>query len=210
MTHPALTPLQRALTHKKMFWLVLLASLAADLVSKAWASAYIEPTEPRVTPFLGRWISWKWAENEGAAFSILYGNPGLLAVIASVVLIVIFVYVYMAEPSRRVFLLALALVASGALGNLFDRITLGYVRDFVYFDFDLPFHGFGFGSFRIPQRWPVWNVADMAILTGVGILLILSFKKQPESNKAPAEPSADSQSAPEEEKPDFQEANNAS
>ncbi len=120
----------------------------------------------------------------GAAFSILYGNPGLLAVIASVVLIVIFVYVYMAEPSRRVFLLALALVASGALGNLFDRITLGYVRDFVYFDFDLPFHGFGFGSFRIPQRWPVWNVADMAILTGVGILLILSFKKQPESNKA--------------------------
>jgi signal peptidase II len=184
MSEPALTPLQRALTRKGIFWIVLLAGLVADIATKAWADANIRPTEPDVTPFLGHWISWKWAENQGAAFSILYGNPGVLATIAAIVLTVLAVYVYQADPKRRVFLFALALVAAGAIGNLYDRLLLGHVRDFIYFDFDLPGHGFGIGDFVIPRRWPVWNVADMWIMGGVAILLVLSFKKQPKSSPA--------------------------
>jgi signal peptidase II len=216
MTEDSLSPLQRAFTRKGLFWIVLLAALVADIATKAWADANIRPTEPDVTPFLGHWISWKWAENQGAAFSILYGNPGLLAVIASIVLIVLGIYVYTADPKRRVFLFALALVAAGAIGNLYDRMLLGHVRDFIYFDFDLPFYGFGIGSFRIPQRWPVWNVADMEIMAGVGILLVLSFKKQPKSSHASnggasAEQSSESDSASTEaEKPEHLEAKKAS
>ncbi len=216
MTEPALSPLQRAFTRKGLFWIVLLAALIADIATKAWADANIRPTEPDVTPFLGHWISWKWAENQGAAFSILYGNPGLLAVIATVVLIVLGIYVYTADPQRRVFLFALALVAAGAIGNLYDRMLLGHVRDFIYFDFDLPFHGFGVGSFVIPRRWPVWNIADMWIMGGVGILLVLSFKKQPKPSPASnggasEENSSESDPAnPEAEKPEPQEAQHAS
>jgi signal peptidase II len=214
MTEPALSPLQRAFTRKGLFWIVLLAALVADIATKAWADANIRLTEPDVTPFLGHWVTWKWAENQGAAFSILYGNPGLLAVIASVVLIVLGIYVYTADPKRRVFLFALALVAAGAIGNLYDRMLLGHVRDFVYFDWDLPFHGFGIGSFRIPQRWPVWNIADMEIMAGVGILLVLSFKKQPRpasNGRSSEEQSSESQPASTEAKePETQEAQHAS
>jgi signal peptidase II len=140
----------------------------------------------------------------------------LLAVIAAVVLTAVFVYVYKAEPRRRFFLIALAMVAAGAIGNLYDRITLGHVRDFIFFDFDLPFYGKGIGNFRIPQRWPVWNIADMEIMLGVGILLILSFKKQPKQDSSAgnggASPVQASESAPastEAENPAPQEAEHA-
>jgi signal peptidase II len=208
MTETALTPVQRAFTRKGLFWIVFLLALIADIATKAWADTAVRPTGDAITPFIGRWISFKWAENEGAAFSILHGNPGLLAVIAAVVLTAVFVYVYKAEPRRRFFLIALAMVAAGAIGNLYDRITLGHVRDFIFFDFDLPFYGKGIGNFRIPQRWPVWNIADMEIMLGVGILLILSFKKQPKAAKVehPPAPAVEPAQAAE---PEPQEAEHA-
>jgi signal peptidase II len=210
------TFMQQAFTSKGLFWLVLLVGLIADIATKALADKHIRPTDPEVTVIIPGFFGWKWAENEGAAFSILHGQPVLLALIASVVLAAVFVYVYKAEPKRRWFLLALAMVSAGAIGNLYDRMLLGHVRDFIYFDFDLPFYGFGIGSFRIPQRWPVWNVADMEIMAGVGILLVLSFKKQPKSSLASnggasAEQSSESDSASTEaEKPELLEAKNAS
>lgn len=180
----ALTPVQRAFTRKGVFWLVMLAGLVADIATKAWADKAVRPTEPETTPFLGNWLAWKWAENEGAAFSILAGNTGLLALIAALVLGGLFVYVYRTPPQRRLFLLALALVAAGAIGNLYDRLLLGHVRDFLYFNFDLPGHGTKILFFEIPRRWPVWNVADAWILIGVGMLLLMSFKKEPKKETA--------------------------
>lgn len=193
MNAPVPGPLQRALTHKAIFWIPFAICLVADLASKAWAEATIKPTDPNVTPVIGRFLTWKWAENQGAAFSILEGRPILLATIACFVLIAIFVYVYIADRRRRFFLFGLGLVASGAIGNLYDRLTLGYVRDFIFFDVDLPFYGTEILWWTIPQRWPVWNVADAAIMTGVAILLIVSFRKPP---KEPGE--AEEQSEAEE------------
>ncbi|MBX3461474.1 MAG: signal peptidase II [Planctomycetes bacterium] len=181
----ALTPIQRAFTRKGIFWIVMLAGLVADIATKAWADKVVRPTEPEVTPFIGDWFAWKWAENEGAAFSILAGNTGLLALIAACVLGALFVYVYRTRPQRKVFLFALALVAAGAIGNLYDRLLLGHVRDFAYFNFDLPGHGTKILFFEIPRRWPVWNVADAWILFGVGMLLVMSFKKEPKKQAAP-------------------------
>lgn len=132
-------------------------------------------------------LAWKWAENQGAAFSILEGRPILLASIAAIVLIAIFVYVYLADRKRHLFLLGLGLVASGAIGNLYDRLRLGYVRDFIFFDFDLPFYGTEILWWTIPQRWPVWNVADAAIMLGVAILLAVSFRKSPKQKTPEAE-----------------------
>jgi signal peptidase II len=64
--------------------------------------------------------------------------------------------------------LGLALVLGGAIGNLSDRITLGYVVDFLYFHYE-----------RLV--WPAFNVADSAICVGVGLLFLDSFKKPSES-----------------------------
>jgi len=171
-------------TRKLAFWTCLIAMLAADLVTKAWASANVEPLGDRIQPVIPGFLAWKWALNQGAAFSMFDGHVAFLAIVAAVVLGAVFVYMYKAEPRRWVFALALGLVASGAIGNLTDRIILGHVRDFIFFDFDLPLWGqhevFGF-AFELPRRWPVFNVADIAIMLGVGILLVQSFRPQPKA-----------------------------
>lgn len=103
--------------------------------------------------------------NEGAAFSFLAGAGGwqkwfftAVAAIASVFIL----YLLKKHPAEKLFSLGLALVLGGALGNLYDRVTLGYVVDF------LSFHINGY-------YWPAFNVADSAITVGVGILLVDSF-----------------------------------
>jgi signal peptidase II len=104
--------------------------------------------------------------NEGAAFSFLAGAGGwqkwFFTVIAAIASIFI-VYLLKKHHTEKLFSLGLALVLGGALGNLYDRVTLGYVVDFL--------------SFHINDLyWPAFNVADSAISVGVGILLLDSFK----------------------------------
>jgi signal peptidase II len=165
------TFVQRAFATKWLFWLILAVGLVADLATKAWAEAVVKP-EFRID-FIDGFVAWKWAVNEGAAFSIMDGRPLLLSAIASAVLVAILIYAYRTKPERKWFLGSLALLTSGALGNLHDRLRFGYVRDFIFFDFELPFHE---SVGVIPRYWPVFNVADMAILAGVGILMVISFK----------------------------------
>lgn len=105
--------------------------------------------------------------NEGAAFSFLAGAGGwqriffsAIAIVASVVI----VYLLRKHRTEKLFCFALALVLSGALGNLYDRLTLGYVVDFLFFHYQTWY-------------WPAFNVADSAICVGVALLLIDSFKK---------------------------------
>lgn len=105
--------------------------------------------------------------NEGAAFSFLAGAGGWqrfffsgIAIIASVVII----YLLRKHKTEKLFCFALALVLGGALGNLYDRLTLGYVVDFLFFYYQT-------------WSWPAFNVADSAICVGVALLLIDSFKK---------------------------------
>jgi len=105
--------------------------------------------------------------NEGAAFSFLAGAGGwqriffsAIAIVASVVI----VYLLRKHKAEKLFCFALALVLGGALGNLYDRLTLGYVVDFLLFHYQ-------------GWHWPAFNVADSAISCGVVLLLIDSFKK---------------------------------
>jgi len=108
--------------------------------------------------------------NEGAAFSFLAGAGGwqkwFFTVVAAVASIFI-VYLLKKHQTEKLFSLGLALVLAGALGNLYDRVTLGYVVDFL--------------SFHINDfYWPAFNVADSAISVGVGILLLDSFTPRKE------------------------------
>ena len=105
--------------------------------------------------------------NEGAAFSFLATEGGwqrfffsAIAFIASVVII----YLLRKNSEQKLFCLALALVLGGALGNLYDRLTLGYVVDFLFFHID-------------QYYWPAFNLADSAITGGVALLLLDGFKK---------------------------------
>ena len=105
--------------------------------------------------------------NEGAAFSFLAGAGGwqriffsVFAVIASLVIL----RLLRRHTGEKLFCFALSLILGGALGNLYDRLTLGYVVDFLYFHYQ-------------GWYWPAFNVADSAITVGVALLLWYELKK---------------------------------
>lgn len=105
--------------------------------------------------------------NEGAAFSFLADAGGWQKWFfsgISVVAIIVITYLIIKNTNQKLFSLGLALVLGGAIGNLYDRVTLGYVVDFLYFHVNTFY-------------WPAFNVADSAICAGVGALLLDSFKK---------------------------------
>ena len=105
--------------------------------------------------------------NEGSAFGFLSDAGGWqkwifngIAIVASIVI----VFLLKKHSNEKLFCLGLALVLGGAIGNLYDRITLGYVVDFL--------------NFHISDNyWPAFNVADSAICVGVALLFWDSFKQ---------------------------------
>jgi signal peptidase II len=139
-------------------WLAVSATvIVLDLATKAWVSSSFRLGESlELAPFL----SFVLMHNTGAAFSFLAGEGGwrrwffivLTAVISSVI-----VAMLRRNATKPLLALALALVLGGALGNLYDRVTLGYVVDFVLL------HAGGYA-------WPAFNVADSAITVGVVLL----------------------------------------
>lgn len=99
--------------------------------------------------------------NEGAAFSFLSGAGGWQRVFFSAFAIIaagVIIHLLRKRPGNTLFCLALSLVLGGALGNLYDRLTLGYVVDFLFFHYQ-------------SWYWPAFNVADSAITVGVALLL---------------------------------------
>ena len=105
--------------------------------------------------------------NEGAAFSFLADAGGWQKVFfsaVSIVAIIVISYLIRKHQTEKLFCFGLALILGGAIGNLYDRLTLGYVVDFLFFHYK---------SFY----WPAFNVADSAICVGVSVLLVDSFKK---------------------------------
>lgn len=105
--------------------------------------------------------------NEGAAWSILEGQSKLLIAIAAIA-IVFLGYLASSEYRKhnRTASIAYSLMLAGALGNVIDRVWLGYVRDFIE-------------TYPFGHPFPVFNVADIALTLGVGLLLYLTiFEKR--------------------------------
>ena len=104
--------------------------------------------------------------NQGSAFGFLADAGGWQKLFfngVSVVAITVISYLINKHSTEKLFCFGLALVLGGAVGNLYDRVTLGYVVDFLNFHYHNLY-------------WPAFNVADSAICVGVGCLLLDSFK----------------------------------
>ena len=114
--------------------------------------------------------------NPGAAFSFLAGASGwqreffiAIAVVASAII----VWLVIRHRSEPVFCTGLAFILGGALGNLYDRITLGKVTDFLLFHY-------------MQHAFPAFNAADSAITVGAGLLILDSFRtKRPGASGQP-------------------------
>lgn len=127
-------------------------------------------------PVIGDTIRLTFVENPGMAFGIRFfeEHPFLgrwfftiVSVIASVLLVW---YIYKMRYERRIYRISLGLILGGAIGNLIDRFLYGRVVDFL--DTDFP-------DILGMQRWPVFNVADSAVVCGMVIVTFLVIFTKP-------------------------------
>lgn len=141
-----------------------------DQLTKYWVSDVFSYGETLgVLPFLNLTL----VHNAGAAFSFLSEAGGwqrwFFALVSVVVTVVIVVWLSSLSTRQSLLALALSLVLGGAIGNLWDRIFLGYVVDFV----DIYYRHY---------HWPAFNVADAAITLGALLLIVESLLASKKKN----------------------------
>lgn len=135
-----------------------------DQVTKQLVRSTMVPGES--IPLVPNIFHLTYVQNPGAAFGILAHRTNLFIIITLAVIVLILLFFQRIGPEQKVLKTALALQLGGAVGNLIDRLLLGHVTDF--FDFRL---------------WPVFNVADMAVVLGVGLLCWEILKSSPDNEK---------------------------
>ena len=153
----------------RLGWLLLsVLVLVIDQVSKAHFEGSLEMFQQIVV--IPDYFSWTLAYNTGAAFSFLADGGGwqrwLFAVIAVVVSAVLVVWLKRLGRDDTWLAIALALVLGGALGNLYDRIALGHVIDFILV------------HWQNRHYFPAFNFADSAITVGAIMLALDMFKSK--------------------------------
>jgi signal peptidase II len=200
---PRATPLQ---------WVALCVitgvTAALDLISKSWAAKKLSMPMPRAVPLcrpppgelhespqhfpvhpitlVRDYLQLHYAENCGGAFGLLRGanesvrRPFFLLVTIGAVAFIVYLYRTL-ERGQNAMRIALPLVLGGAIGNLVDRMRLGYVVDFIDAHWQSKYH------------WPTFNVADIAITVGIGLMVlewIVGPKRAPAKTKSKPKPAA--------------------
>ena len=148
--------------------LIVIAAIAADQITKFLAVKYLAPAGEPVSVIEGI-FRFSYVENKGAAFGMLDNHRWIFMTVSSVAILAILVYMFTIKGKQTLLRTSLALIVGGGIGNMFDRMLLGYVVDFI----DVRI----FGSL---WRW-VFNVADAAVCVGAALLVIyclVSYKKE--------------------------------
>jgi len=139
---------------------------AADQASKLYIARHFIPGESLTV--WEHFFNITYVRNQGAAFGMLASSSLRLPFFICVALaaaIGILWYFRRLRPEQRLLQLSLSLIFSGALGNLFDRIRLGEVIDFL-------------DAHWYTHHWPAFNVADSAITVGVALLLVDLWREE--------------------------------
>jgi signal peptidase II len=164
-------------TRWKIFLIVAIVSLVADQASKFWARDSL-PVHPAgcavpedfmtgkcvgrpVEVIAGYW-DWRLSFNPGSAFGLFNSQAGARWFLSIVGILAVLGMLWMLKKARedqKALIWALGLVAGGAVGNLIDRVYFGVVTDFVLWRYQ-------------SKEWPVFNVADVALVVGVGLMFV--------------------------------------
>jgi signal peptidase II len=146
--------------------------LVLDQLSKLWVSATMQVGDLQTV--IDGFVRLRYTHNTGAAFGIFRDATGILSILSLVIITgIVVAFVRLGNPTTMS-TLASGLVVGGALGNLVDRVRLGYVVDFVevygpHLEFNNTIYTF-----------PVFNVGDSGITVGVILILIgLLFTREP-------------------------------
>ena len=166
------------LCHFLLLGIVVAGVLVLDQLSKIGVFSTLGKYDNRA--LLNGLLVLVRVENRGAAFGILGNVPGSAAILTVTTLATIALLAVIFRSLVRNHLwtgrVALGLIYGGAIGNLIDRVSLGYVRDFIKLDLRV-------------FEWPAFNVADIAIVVGIFLLLFgLASGSHHEHTQAPELP----------------------
>ncbi|HFI0700735.1 TPA: signal peptidase II [Streptococcus suis] len=149
------------------FPIVAAGLIVLDQLVKALTVANIELDT--VEPFLPGFMSLAYLRNYGAAWSILQNQQWFFTIV-TIAAVTGLIWYYIKQIQGNIWtLFSLSLMIAGALGNFIDRIRLGYVVDMFHLDF---------------ISFPVFNVADICLSVGVGILFICIMKEESNGSKS--------------------------
>lgn len=149
-----------------LVWFTMLGVLVIDRLLKIFIQGHFYPSESWIV--IPKVLHITYVLNPGAAFGLMAGKTWIFILTAILVIIgVIFAY-FKIPKTEKMLRLTLGMIGGGALGNLYDRVVIGKVVD--YLDF---------------QIWPfVFNFADSMIVIGVGILLLVMYRLDHQSRRA--------------------------
>lgn len=153
-------------------WIIVIVALVAvDQVTKLMAVNLLTPgTSVDVISGVFRFT---YVENRGAAFGMFSDHRWVFMILSTVAIVALLIYLWKFRPDSTLACMAISMIIAGGIGNMIDRVALGYVIDFLDFC-------------AFPELWMwVFNVADVCVCVGGGLLvlwLILSiiadYKKQ--------------------------------
>ena len=138
---------------------ILAGGIVLDQLTKAWSVGRLR-SGPDIW-LIRNVLCFTYTQNEGAAFSMMWGKKFFLLFFTACILAVIMAWaVHLIRSGEGLFPVILAgMVAAGAAGNLIDRIFRGYVVDFIYF---------------APIDFPVFNIADILVVSGcIGLIILV-------------------------------------
>ena len=138
--------------------LLILATVFIDQISKYLVVIYMDLYQSiDIIPGVFRFT---YIQNRGAAFGSMADNRWIFMLLSSVAIIAILVYLFWKKPQSKLILSAIILLVGGGIGNMIDRIRLGYVIDFLDFC-------------AFPKIWMwVFNIADAFVCVGAGLLAL--------------------------------------
>ena len=151
-------------------WIAIIVSaIIADQVTKQLVINFLDRNESfDVIPGVFRFT---YVENRGAAFGMLDDHRWVFMLTSTVMIIGLLAYLYLGHAENKLYAISIAMIISGGIGNMIDRIALGYVVDFI--------------DFRL-INFAVFNGADSFVCVGAGLLvlaLILDIVKESKGKK---------------------------
>jgi signal peptidase II len=146
-----------------MIYIIFIIGMILDYFTKIWAIDTLKG-KPDITVIEG-FFDLSYLENRGAAFGIFQGKVYLLAAATFLVMILLFVNYLRTKKKTKLFILSNALILTGALGNLIDRLRYGFVVDFISWHWKSTYY------------FPTFNVADICVTVGTGLLIIYILKE---------------------------------
>ena len=138
-----------------LYSLIIVLGILIDQLSKLIVVKFLKPIDD--LPLWDGVFHFNYHENKGAAFGMLANNRWVFIVISTVAIIAIGLYLFFGRASSTLMGVSMALIVSGGIANMIDRLILGYVVDFLYFKL---------------IDFAIFNIADSFVCVGAGLMIL--------------------------------------